>query len=194
MRANISVHEPKPPEDPDSALAFSMEGYEGQAPASLNPRFWDPGWNSIQALNKFQSEVGGPVRGGDPGRRLIEPPQGQAAPYFPEVPGPFAPADEKWLVVPLHHIFGSEELSVHTPAIAQRAPEPYLAMNSQDAQSLEAAEGGVIELAFGKTVHRLPVFPVASLPRGLAGIPVGLPGLESMNLPAWGTLRPGRST
>jgi NADH-quinone oxidoreductase subunit G len=194
MRANISVHEPKPPQDPDSALAFSMEGYEGRPPGSLTPRFWEPGWNSVQALNKFQSEVGGPLRGGDPGRRLIEPPQGQAAPYFREAPGPFAAEDGTWLVVPLYHIFGSEELSVHTRAIAQRAPGPYLAMNSQDAQSLKAAEGDVIELAFGKTVHRLPVLSVRSLPRGLAGIPVGLPGLEGLNLPAWGRIHPGRAS
>ena len=50
-----------------------MEGYQGQPPAPLIPRFWAPGWNSVQALNKFQEEVGGPLRGGDPGRRLIEP-------------------------------------------------------------------------------------------------------------------------
>ena len=75
MLANISVHEPKPPDDPDSALAFSMESGPESAPPSLIPFFWAPGWNSIQAINKFQSEVGGPLRGGDPGIRLIEPSQ-----------------------------------------------------------------------------------------------------------------------
>lgn len=29
MRAPLSVHEPKQPTDPDSALTFSMEGYVG---------------------------------------------------------------------------------------------------------------------------------------------------------------------
>ncbi len=73
MTANVDVHEPQPPDDPDSPLAFSMEGYDGQPPPALLPAFWAPGWNSVQALNKFQIEVGGPLRGGDPGRRLIEP-------------------------------------------------------------------------------------------------------------------------
>ena len=31
-------------------------------------RLWAPGWNSVQAITKFQEEIGGPLRGGDPGR------------------------------------------------------------------------------------------------------------------------------
>ena len=51
-----------------------MEGYYGEhTPPPLIPRFWAPGWNSVQALTRFQEEVNGPLRGGDPGRRLIEP-------------------------------------------------------------------------------------------------------------------------
>jgi NADH-quinone oxidoreductase subunit G len=50
-----------------------MEGYQDEPPAPLIPRYWSPGWNSVQALNKFQQEVGGRLKGGDPGKRLIEP-------------------------------------------------------------------------------------------------------------------------
>ena len=57
MLANISVHEPKPPDDPDSPLSFSMEGNPDQPPSALLPFFWTPGWNSIQAVNKFQAEI-----------------------------------------------------------------------------------------------------------------------------------------
>ena len=32
----------------------------------------------MQALNKFQEEIAGPLRGGDPGVRLIEPPVADA--------------------------------------------------------------------------------------------------------------------
>ena len=59
ITANISVVEPKPPQDPDSALSYSMEGAPLQPPSALQPFFWSPGWNSIQAVNKFQSEIGG---------------------------------------------------------------------------------------------------------------------------------------
>jgi NADH-quinone oxidoreductase subunit G len=74
MLADRTVHEPPPPRDPDSPLAFSMEGRPGVPPPSLIPLFWAPGWNSVQATAKYQTEVGGPLLGGDPGRRLLEPP------------------------------------------------------------------------------------------------------------------------
>ncbi|MEE9125958.1 MAG: NADH-quinone oxidoreductase subunit NuoG, partial [Planctomycetota bacterium] len=62
MRAHVDVHEPKPPDDPDSPLAFSMEGH-CSADAPLTPFYWSSGWNSVQALNKFQLEIGGRLRG-----------------------------------------------------------------------------------------------------------------------------------
>src|SRR5262249_51446711 len=64
VTAELDVHEPKPPEDPDSPLAHSMEGYPCQPPSPLIPFFWAPGWNSVQSANKYQQEVGGPLRGG----------------------------------------------------------------------------------------------------------------------------------
>ncbi len=118
MLANIDVHEPKPADDPDSPLSFSMEGYAGQPPAPLIPRYWAPGWNSVQSLNKFQQEVGGPLIGGDPGIRLIEPKPDGRAEYFTAVPAPAAPGSG--ISAPHHDIFGSEELSIHAPAIAER--------------------------------------------------------------------------
>src|SRR5262249_57333533 len=52
MFANITVHEPKPPDDPDSPLSFSMEGYQGQPPSPLITRYWSPGWNSVQEIGR----------------------------------------------------------------------------------------------------------------------------------------------
>jgi NADH-quinone oxidoreductase subunit G len=183
MWAWRNVHEPRPPEDVDSPLAFSMEGSPGQPPAALIPRFWAPGWNSVQTLNKFQSEVGGPLRGGDPGRRLIEPTPGAKALYFDTVPPAFQPRSDKWLIIPLHHIFGSEELSILAPGIAERAPQPYLGLNPDDVTRLQVREGDELELCLGGTAWLV----------GLAGYPAGLPGLPGIALPAWGTLRPGKA-
>ncbi len=88
MLANIDVNEPPPPADADSPLAFSMEGNPDQPPSPLIPFFWSPGWNSVQATNKYQSEIAGSLRGGDRGARLIEPRQGGAA-YFTSIPTGF---------------------------------------------------------------------------------------------------------
>jgi NADH-quinone oxidoreductase subunit G len=119
MLADISVHEPKPPQDPDSPLSFSMEGYEGQPPAPLISRYWSPGWNSVQALNKFQQEVAGPLPGGDPGKRLIEPASDGRPAYFGDIP---QAVKREYSVsdFPQYTIFGSEELSSYAPGIVER--------------------------------------------------------------------------
>jgi NADH-quinone oxidoreductase subunit G len=95
-----------------------MEGYEGQPPAPLVSRYWAPRWNSVQALNKFQQEVGGPLRGGDPGRRLIEPGRQLRTPYFPAPSWSELNASPE--PAPRYHIFGSEELSSLAPGIILR--------------------------------------------------------------------------
>ncbi|ABB74321.1 NADH dehydrogenase subunit G [Nitrosospira multiformis ATCC 25196] len=213
MNANVSIHEPEQPQDPDTALAFSMEGYPGHPPPSLIPRFWAPGWNSIQALNKFQDEVGGALSGGDPGERLIEPmPQaGKKAAYFENMPAGFEPRADEWLLLPLHHIFGSEELSILAPGIAELGAQPYLALNPEDADALELAAGDEVQLRLkaqgdaqvdvtredsantaATEIFRLPLRFKPELLPGTAGLPVGLTGmghLAGVVLPAWGELK-----
>jgi NADH-quinone oxidoreductase subunit G len=74
MHANIGVSETKIPPDPDSPLAFTMEGHAETPPSSLVPFYWSPGWNSVQAMYHYLDEPNGSLKGGDPGIRLIEPP------------------------------------------------------------------------------------------------------------------------
>jgi NADH-quinone oxidoreductase subunit G len=185
MLAHLTVHEPKPPDDPDSPLTFSMEGFHGQPPSALIPRFWAPGWNSAQAINKFQIEVGGTLRGGDPGIRLVEPAQDGDPGYFRDVPAAFQRREDEWLVIPLYHIFGSEELSVLTPGIAQQTPEPYVALNADDAARLQLKAGDPVELPWGRQTQRLSIRISSALPPGMAGVPAGLPGMPGLGLPVW---------
>jgi NADH-quinone oxidoreductase subunit G len=185
MLANISIHEPKPAEDPDSPLAFSMEGNPNQPPGALIPFFWAPGWNSIQSTNKFQTEIAGALRGGDPGVRLIEPAAGAAAPvYFGALPEGFAPRPGAWLAVPLYHIFGSEELSAAAPAVRELVPKPYIALNAEDARELGIEEGQRVQVTLGEARFELPL-RIAALGKGLAGLPAGLPDFREPSLPAW---------
>jgi NADH-quinone oxidoreductase subunit G len=183
MDAHVTVHEPKPPDDPDSALTFTMEGYQGPPPSSLIARFWAPGWNSVQAINHYQTEVGGPLRGGDPGRRVIGPADGSRPPYFDRVPPRFAPHASEWLVVPVHHIFGSEELSVLAPGIAERLPHPYVVLNLDDLARAGVTAGDAVLVRIGNQSHRLVVHAQPSLPRGIAGLPSGLPALPWLSMP-----------
>jgi NADH-quinone oxidoreductase subunit G len=185
--ANVMMDEPPPPDDPDAPFTFSMEGFHGDPPSSaLIPRFWAPGWNSVQALNKFQEEIAGPLRGGDPGRRLIEPAgQTGSLAYFKEAPQPFHPQTDHWLLVFLYHIFGSEPLSMLTPGVAQLAPKPYVAINSDEADRLGVQEGEALVLSVDGENYSLPARRVDSLPAGMLGAPFGITPLAGVGSPIW---------
>ncbi|MDE3178403.1 MAG: molybdopterin-dependent oxidoreductase, partial [Acidobacteriota bacterium] len=191
IHAGINVSEPKPPEDPDTPFSYTMEGYPDQPPAPLVPFFWSPGWNSIQAVNKFQEEIAGPLRGGDAGVRMIEmhgETQGSETPGAGPIPEPFALRPGEQLLIPLYHIFGSEELTHHAPAVAELSPKPYIAMSPGEAARLQLQEGGEALVSINGSSMRLPVRLRESLPAGVAGLSVGLAGGEALNLPAWGKI------
>jgi NADH-quinone oxidoreductase subunit G len=177
MRANISVHEPRTSQDIDTAFAFSMEGYSGSAePRQQVPFAWSPGWNSPQAWNKFQDEVGGHLRAGDPGTRLIEP-LGDKLGWFAQVPGAFAPARGTWLAVPFYHLFGSEETSSRAAPVQERIPAAYVALAKSEADRLGVNEGALLDLSVNGQALRLPLRIDETLGAGLVGLPKGLAGI-----------------
>jgi NADH-quinone oxidoreductase subunit G len=183
MRANISVHEPRTPQDPDTAFAFSMEGYSGSAePRQQVPFAWSPGWNSPQAWNKFQDEVGGHLRAGDPGTRLIET-QGDRLNWFASVPAAFSPARGTWQAVPFYHLFGSEENSSRAAPVQERIPQAYVALAKSEADRLGVNDGALLSLNVAGQTLRLPLrineelgAGLVALPKGLAGIPPAIFG------------------
>ncbi|MCG3169570.1 MAG: NADH-quinone oxidoreductase subunit G [Pseudomonadales bacterium] len=171
MRADVSVHEPRAPQDPDSALAFSMEGYAGpDEPGPLIPFAWSPGWNSPQSWNKFQDEVGGHLRAGDPGVRLLE---SDASGGYAGAPA--APA-QGWQVAPLHHLFGSEELSARAEVVRTLVPAPYVALHPDDAAREGFAAGSTVRVELDGQVWTAPLVLRPTLAAGVVGIPAGLPG------------------
>ena len=179
MRANISVHEPRQPQDQDTAFAFSMEGYAGSKENRQQiPFAWSPGWNSPQAWNKFQDEVGGHLRAGDPGVRLLEA-AGNALPWF-AVNAAFNPAAGTWQVAPLHHLFGSEENSARAKPIQERMPEPYVALAREEATRLGVNDGALLALRVNGQALRLPLKVRDDLAIGLVGLPLGLPGIPAV--------------
>ncbi|MDT0617982.1 NADH-quinone oxidoreductase subunit NuoG [Salinisphaera sp. P385] len=180
LHANVSVHEPTPPRDPDSPLAFSMEGWPGRRPGALLPFAWSPGWDSNQqAITKFQDEVGGALGGGDPGVRLPL----DGADETDPIEHATSAADE-WLAVPLHHLFGGEAQSALAPAMAGRIPTPYAALNAAAARELNLTDGDTLTLTVSGEHLSLPVRILDSLADRSIGLPVGLPGLTGLTLPA----------
>ncbi|RLM24901.1 NADH-quinone oxidoreductase subunit G [Brenneria alni] len=177
MRANISVHEPRQPQDKDTMFAFSMEGSNSPtADRQQIPFAWAPGWNSPQAWNKFQDEVGGHLRHGDPGVRMIEAGEDTLG-YFDKIPAAFVAQAGNWRVAPYYHLFGSEEMSQRSAVIQQRMPEPYVVVNPADAAVLGVNSGTLVELSCEGQTLRLPLRLSTGLSQGQVGLPLGLPGI-----------------
>ena len=179
MRANLDVHEPRQPQDRDSAFAFSMEGYAGSAEACQQiPFAWSPGWNSPQAWNKFQDEVGGHLRAGDPGVRLFDAPANRTE-WFSAPAAPVSAAG-RWQVVALHHLFGSDETSSRAAPVQERIQSAYAALGSEDAARLDLADGALLSLKIGGRELRLPLRVIDELADGLLGLPAGFDGIPPL--------------
>ncbi|CAI8824221.1 NADH:quinone oxidoreductase subunit G [Pseudomonas sp. IT-P44] len=177
MRADINVHEPRTPQDKDTAFAFSMEGYSGSAePRQQVPFAWSPGWNSPQAWNKFQDEVGGHIRAGDPGTRLIES-TGDSLNWFAAVPRAFNPAPGTWQVVPFFHLLGSEENSSKAAPVQERIPAAYVALAKSEADRLGVNDGALLSLNVAGQTLRLPLRINEELGAGLVALPAGIAGI-----------------
>ncbi|HKA00252.1 MAG TPA: molybdopterin-dependent oxidoreductase, partial [Candidatus Solibacter sp.] len=180
---NINISEPKTPEDPDSALSYSMEGTSDQPPAALIPFFWSPGWNSIQSTNTYQTEPGGPLRGGDAGVRMFEPPAPNGQTWFTSIPAAFQPRAGEWLLVPMYHFIGSEELSQAARGLAELATRPHVAVNSAD-----LTEGAEVEVSCASGTLRVPVHLRPELPRGIACLSAGIAPISGVTLSVWGRI------
>ncbi|MGR8933598.1 MAG: NADH-quinone oxidoreductase subunit NuoG [Gammaproteobacteria bacterium] len=173
MHADLAVAEPGQPQDSETPFAFSMEGATAKVPPALLPVVRVSGWNSNQAVNQLQQGTNGPLRGGDPGVKLLA--ASGTLPWFTHIPPAFERTPDRWLVVPLPHIFGSEELSLYAEPIAARAPQPSVLLHPQDAAKLAAEHGDWLEIAGadGERLLRLPLCLDDTLPQGLLGVTSG---------------------
>jgi NADH-quinone oxidoreductase subunit G len=186
INANIRVSEPKPDEDTDSPLSYSMEGVGERPPSSLVPFYWTPGWNSVQALYNYLDEPNGSMKGGDPGIRIFESSEGATKTYFSQDGNPYHVENGNWLIVPVYQIFGSDELSSAGKSVSQRIKKPFVLLNQTDANSINLNEGDRVVAEIIKDAPELTVKIDNSLRPGLAGLSVNLPGMPFVALPAIG--------
>ncbi|QHS10228.1 NADH-quinone oxidoreductase subunit NuoG [Sinimarinibacterium sp. NLF-5-8] len=183
MTVNRDIHEPRPPQDADSALAFTMEGDRQSAPAAEIPIFWAPKWNSsAQAVNKFTQEINGPLKGGDPGVRLIAPNGSagyQALTLAPQLGTPL-----QWL----YELFGSEELSLRGAAIASRIPAPYVVLNPRTAAQLGVDKVSRVRISAEGAQWEAELRLRETMTPAVIGVPRGIPGAPTLSESAQLTL------
>jgi NADH-quinone oxidoreductase subunit G len=186
MNANIEVSEPKLSQDPDSPLAFSMEGQQEMPPSSLVPFYWMPGWNSVQAMYNYVDEPGGSMKGGDPGIRLFESVKGILSNYFGHESQNKAAEKDEWHIIPVYQIFGGEELSSVSSSVLQKTHEPFVLINQKDADIISINDGEFVQLEIVKINLRVKVKIDCNIIQGLAGLSVNLPGMPFVDVPGNG--------
>jgi NADH-quinone oxidoreductase subunit G len=186
MYAHLDVSESAVSQDPDSPLAFSMEGRQEIPPSILVPFYWSPGWNSVQAMYHYLDEPNGSMKGGDPGIRLIEPGKEHDDSYFHINHQTYKFKKDEWLIVPVYQIYGSEELSSASFAITQRIKEPFLYINQIDAEGLSIKDGEEIRLEVPGNILMIKTKIEKSIMQGMAGLSVNLPGMQFIDLPCRG--------
>ena len=148
-----------------------MEGNPDQPPSALIPFSGRRAGTRFRRSTSYQSEIGGPLRGGDPGVRVIEPRAGTPPPFFDRIPPPFEAAGDEWLVVPLYHIFGSEELSVLGAGHRRTHAAPH---TSRSTRRRSPAAGSRRRRGVGRPGRRVASprrARSASMPPGIAGVP-----------------------
>ncbi|MDD2877841.1 MAG: NADH-quinone oxidoreductase subunit NuoG [Acidiphilium sp.] len=185
VNADRNVREPKPFANPDSPLGTTMEGAVLRADSALVPYFWSPGWNSAQAVNKYQSSIGGQLASGGAGILLFGGSAGHTG-YFPMPP--LVPPSDQTVFLPVTRVFGSEELSALSPAVAARMSAPSVSLNPQEAARLALTAGDRVDCTIGTTVVSRVVSIEAGLANGIAGLTIGFPGEAGLNLPGVGDI------
>lgn len=179
IRAHISVKDVAPPHSSDTPLGSTMEGsYGPDMPGSLVPYYRVPGWNSEQSLNRFQQEIGGEMRGGPSGVRLIEPNGDTEGAYRGAVPEAQTAQAGQMLVLPEYRVFGTDELASLSPAIAQRAEAAFLRISGH------VPEGATATLRLDGQEVTLPVRGDTSLPKGVATCPPHM-AARAWSTPSW---------
>ncbi len=188
MHAHKAVSEKRVVQDPDSPLAFSMEGRREIPPSSLVPFYWYPGWNSVQAFYNYIDMPNGSMKGGDPGIRLID--QQKKGDYiFSEmIPDHSEIQENEWLIVPLYRIFGSEELSSFASSLKQLIEEPAIFLNNNDAKKLNINGGEPVQLEINGKIFVVKLKIENSIKSGIAGFLMNFPGMKFIDLPAIGKL------
>ena len=185
MTANVSVHEPKPPQDPDSPYVFSMEGAPARNLQGQSAFFWAPSWNSVSALNKYQSRIGGPLRNGYDGVRLVTPEASHGA-----VPTPAAP-EGVLVAVAAPNVYASDDRAVRTAALRALVPDAHLAMHPSTATTFGLTDGGRATVRTASGAVTLTVALHEAVAPGVVTVPHRFPGVAALALPAAATVEVG---
>jgi len=170
LHAHESVSEGKQPEDLDSALGYTMEGTPINKPSALMPQVWSPGWNSNEAINKFQEEINGPLKGGEAGLRLFDKLQDLPLASVTLIPSITIGAGQI-LAHSQSHLFGSDQASHLSTALRQRSGTLSARIHPDTAVQMGLADVIEVCVELAQAQWHLPLILDASLAMDLLLLP-----------------------
>lgn len=176
-RSHIDIHEPSQPIDNDTMFAFSMEGYN-QPHSSVRhiPFAWFPGWNSPQAWNKFQKNIGQSLLSGNSGVHLFKKNNSTNVNISKKIISHSVIRDKYWYIIPYYHLYGNEELTQYSALIKENIPVAYALVSVQDAIKLNLKEDSIIEFHCLNKNYRVTIQLSKHLTKYQIGLPLGRRG------------------
>lgn len=186
INANISIHEPCVLPNNETMFTPSMEGNHDHKSSHKQVAFaWFPGWNSVQAWNKFQNQVGESLYPEDPGIRVLGNIQIKNSDYINNVDwfkkNTYSVISnehaDNWLIAPYWHLFGSDYTSQQSPYIKQCMLKIHAILNPLDVARLNIKTGMFIRFKCADQVFCFPIQLSDNLPIFHIGLPIGFPGI-----------------
>ncbi|QCI16989.1 NADH-quinone oxidoreductase subunit NuoG [Buchnera aphidicola (Aphis helianthi)] len=174
LQSHINIHESSQPEDVNTMFSFSMEGFnQPNKSFSYIPFAWFPGWNSPQAWNKFQVEVGKQLIAEESGVHLFKDNKKNTDIYFPYIN---TIKKKYWYIIPYYHIFGNEELTQNSSVIQKNTPLPYVLLSNLDALEIGLKKDSIVEFNCLNKNFRLNIRLSKNLYKKQIGLPIGRKG------------------
>ncbi|AFQ23984.1 NADH-quinone oxidoreductase subunit NuoG [Candidatus Portiera aleyrodidarum] len=171
INSNIQIHEKKIHKDIYSTFTFSTKGYNSSEIAFA----WYPGWNSPQAWNKFQKEIGVKLYAGNPGIRLIN--YCKKKKYLSYYKYVGFKKNKRWQIIPIYHLLGSEENSALTHSINKCTKKPYIKISKQDIKLLKVTPGSKIKAIVNNKEVNIIIKNTNNMRNGFIGFPFGIKGI-----------------
>ena len=192
-------------DEPDALTEGGGLGSDGMLPVASRT----PGWNSNEAINRFEIETDGSLGDGYPGLRIFttngngtDVPSALDTGRLPAAAAPSAldigkstaaatlPGDDgRILVCAAAEIFGSESMSRRGPALAELAPDTYLSLHPERAERFGVVEGRAYRLRLIGETFETSLEAVVELddelPDNVAIIPAGYAETRWWQQPTW---------
>lgn len=174
LYADIDIHELKQPEDNDTHFSFSMEGLQQpQHFSDYIPYAWAPGWNSLQASNKYLQMSSNKQKFSNYGLLLFSNDYKKSLPFYSITLSNNYYKKEKFYVVPHYCLFVTEELAQYSPLIKENTICSIVFMNKNEAHNMSLLFGSIVKCKFSDITLILEVRLSTKLQKGQIGLPIG---------------------